>query len=245
MRTARCPTYPQAFATREPSANEARRHKCLRHIRTPREHGGDRRRAGWALGRLSPVAARRPIRHPGRQRTRRRHVAPPVGFASPVHARAGVARSRRHAVSRAAVFISDEGRDGGLSRIVRRTVFACRCARACGSIVCRASATGSSSSPATSDSKPTTSSSRWATTSGRASPAFAADLRSATSCSCIRSSTVTWRSSSAGDVLVVGAGNSGAEIAVETVTQSPDVAGRTRNRPRAVPRRTVWRRVSC
>ena len=94
--------------------------------------------------------------------------------------------------------------------------FRCPCDRACGSIVCRASATGSSSSPATNASKPTTSSSPWAITSGRAlrhSPPICAR----TSCSCIRSSTVTLAQLRPGDVLLVGAGNSGAEIAVETV----------------------------
>ena len=112
----------------------------------------------------------------------------------------------------------------------------CRCDRACGSIVCRASATGSSSSPATSASKPTTSSSRWrnyqrpraAGVCGRAATRI------------VQLHSFEYRNPAQlhpGDVLVVGAGNSGAEIAHRDRRASPDVAGRTRHRPRAVPHR--------
>ena len=57
------------------------------------------------------------------------------------------------------------------------------------------------------------------------------------SSSCIPASTGTPRSSRTGGVLVVGAGNSGAEIALEVVRRAPDLAGGQGDRPRPVPHR--------
>ena len=133
--------------------------------------------------------------------------------------------------------LPDQGRDGGLSRGLRAARSTCRCGRACASSGSRGWATGSWSSPATSASRPTTSSSRWRTTSGRACPPFAAELNP----DIVQLHSFDYRNPSQlrpGAVLVVGAGNSGAEIAMEPCAHGHETwHGRPRHRPHSVPDR--------
>ena len=74
-----------------------------------------------------------------------------------------------------------------------------------------------------------------------ADPRVRTRARSARSCSCTRARTRTRRSCARGGVLVVGAGNSGGDIAIEVVRTHPHVAGRSRPRRRPVRHRQVAR----
>ena len=91
------------------------------------QHGRNRRRTGWALCRVSPEETRRRLRRPRRPRASRGRVAQSMGFTAALHAGAPL-RTRRLAVSRTALLVSDERRDGRLSRELRADV------RAAGSV---------------------------------------------------------------------------------------------------------------
>ena len=82
---------------------------------------GHRRRPGRALGRLPPGAPQAAVRDPRRPRAHRRLVAQALGLPAPVHAGA-IRQPRRHAVPRTGRRLSDQGPDGRLPRSVRRAL---------------------------------------------------------------------------------------------------------------------------
>ena len=121
-----------------------------------------------------------------------------------------------HAVPRPAGLVPDEGRDGRLPRVVRDASSSCPCAPA--SPVDSALARGDRFLVTTKrldDRGRSRSSSRWRTISGRRRPRLRPPDAIIASCSCIRCDYRNPAQLAPGGVLVVGAGNSGAEIAME------------------------------
>ena len=90
---------------------ERRRNREHRRLRDDR----DRRRPGGPERWLSPRQAEQRVRDPRRERACRRSVAQPLGLASPLHA-GPLQRATRDAVRGAEVVVPDEGRDGRLPR---------------------------------------------------------------------------------------------------------------------------------
>ena len=170
--------------------------------------------AGLATGYFLKQAGR-PLRDPGRRRTRRGRLADPLGLPSTVHARAlrwpaGVARSPRPAWS---FPTKDEMAD-----YLEAYVGALRPPgpqRASGWIASRRRATGSSITAGRPAIRGRQRRGRDGRVPGPEGPRLRRRALPGHRRSSIRTTTGALRSSRDGDVLVVGVGNSGAEIAKE------------------------------
>ena len=182
---------------------------------TRRAHrdGDRRRRSGGPRHGLPPREARAPVRDPGGERTDRRLVAQAMGLASPIHARRATTGCRA-ALPRAGVVDSRQGRRRRLPGGLRGEVRARgpdRCARGrplAGGRPLRGDGRGSpvrgrprrrrvGRVPATPDAR------------------LRRRTRSGASCSCTPAQYRSRAQLQDGGVLVVGASNSGAEIALE------------------------------
>ncbi len=195
----------------------------------------DRRRPGRVIGRLLPGAAWAVLRHsrgPIPASATRGASAGTRCACSPLQNTTGssVCRSLLHPSA-----FRRRTRWPTISRPTR-SISICRCRRGSGSIVYGARARGTSSRLATGASKPITSWSRWPPTRTPRVPEFARDLdpgivqlhsRDYSNPGQLRT----------GDVLLVGAGNSGADIAFDVARSHRVVAGGAASRQRAVPHR--------
>ena len=214
--------------------------------RRPREPGRaralrrhrDRRRAGRAVGRLLPAQARAAVRDPGRGRADRRHLAQALGLAAAVHARQARRPGRDEVPGARQLTSRPRTRWATTSRRTRR---ASSCPSARGTRVEQAVPArrrASSSRRATSSSRPTRWWSRWRATSSDRVPAFARELRP----DIVQLHSCDYRNPAQlrdGGVLIVGAGNSGAEIAKELAGTHDDLDGGPRHGRGAVQDRRL------
>ena len=174
----------------------------------------------------------------------RRRLAAALGLAAPLHP-GHVRRPRRAAVSRAAELVPDQGRDGGLPRGVRAALRAAgphrRRASTRLTTIRRALLVETPAAPV----RGRQGRRRDGDLSGAARAGVRARARSAASSSSTRATTGTRRSCATGDVLIVGAGNSGAEIALELAGGHRVWLSGTGHRPRAVPHRRPGRAAAA
>ena len=151
-------------------------------------------------------------------------MAPALGLPAPVHARQ-VRRPPGHAVPGRPARVPDEGRAGRLPRGVRGALRAARAHGRPRGSGAAASATGSSSRPARVAGRPRTWCWRRAATRCPGCPSSPAGSRHPC-CSCTRATTGIPAQLRPGPVLVVGMGNSGAEIALDVSgTHATTIAG--------------------
>ena len=171
--------------------------------------------AGYHLARRRAV-----VRDPRRVRARRRRVAQPLELAAAVHPGEVRRPTRAGAYPRRVRSVPDEGRDGRLPRGLRGSGSGCPCETACAST--RLSREGDAVRPL-GRRPPVRSGPRRrrdrCLPKRRARPlAGRSSIRG--SCSSTRATTAAPSSCAEGGVLVVGAGNSGAEIAFELAARA-------------------------
>ena len=199
--------------------------------------------AGLAVG-LPPGEARSALRDPGRERADRRLLAQAMGLAARVHPRA-LRRAAGLALPGAGLVVPHQGRGGRLPGGLCGPVRSSRSHRRPRGRALQGGRPVRRDGRATAGSRPTTWWWHRARTSAPGFPAFAAELDPGI----VQLHSSEYRNPSQlqdGGVLVVGAGNSGAEIALEVVRRSPDLAvgqgHRARNRSAPEAGRTGWSR---
>ena len=180
---------------------------------------GRRRRPSGPRGRLPPRPAEPPLRDPRRKRADRRLLAQALGLAPPLHARP-LQRPPGDGLPRPRALVLDQGRGGRLPRGLRRTVRAPGSNRRQSRSAVAGTAAASWSKQATGSSRLKTWSWRWQATRFPRCLDFAHELDAGI----VQLHSSEYRNASQlqeGRVLVVGVGNSGAEIAMEVVDEHP------------------------
>ena len=206
-----------------------------------RRHGHHRRRPVRLGSRLLPGAAGPIVRHPRRERARRRRVAQALGLTLAVHARA-LRRPAGHAVpgERAPTFISKDA-DGRLSRGVRRALRSSRSHRRAGRPLEPTRRPLRSWRPASTIFEADNVVVAMANYQQPRRPAFAGELDPRI----VQLHSNEYRNPVAAAnrvrVLVVGVGNSGADIAMEVAETHPTLLAGKEDRSHPVPDRAVRR----
>ena len=196
-------------------------------------HRRDRWRTGGARDRLPPAEAGTTVRDPGRRCTRRRLVAEALGLAPALHARA-VRVAAGRPLPRDGLALPDQGRDGRPPRVLRDAVLVAGPERRV-------------RGPAVARGRPVHGVGGRAAVRGRQrrrgdgrEPPAARRRSSRTSSipKIVQLHSAAYRHPSQlreGDVLVVGAGNSGADISIEVAREHRTWLAGLRGRARAVP----------